>query len=109
MAYGPDDPRNARVVIDACKPFTRRDSFPIVVRSSTELDERILDRPRGEEEADHVEGCRIRRERPSGQVIGDPQPSALPVCDLAGGALQLQRGSAHLADSGMPRATIGNV
>jgi 4-hydroxy-3-polyprenylbenzoate decarboxylase len=41
MAYGPDDPRNARVVIDACKPFTRRDSFPIVARSSKELDERI--------------------------------------------------------------------
>jgi hypothetical protein len=29
------------VVIDACKPFTRRDSFPIVARSSKELDERI--------------------------------------------------------------------
>jgi hypothetical protein len=42
MAYGPDDPRNARVVIDACKPFNRRDSFPLVVRSSKELDERII-------------------------------------------------------------------
>jgi len=41
MAYGPDDPRNARVVIDACKPFNRRDSFPLVVRPSKELDERI--------------------------------------------------------------------
>jgi 4-hydroxy-3-polyprenylbenzoate decarboxylase len=41
MAYGPDDPRNARVVIDACKPFARRDSFPIVARSSKGLDERI--------------------------------------------------------------------
>jgi hypothetical protein len=31
MAYAADDPRNARVVIDACKPFNRRDSFPVVV------------------------------------------------------------------------------
>jgi 4-hydroxy-3-polyprenylbenzoate decarboxylase len=42
MAYGADDPRNARVVIDACKPFTRRDSFPMEVRNSKALDERIL-------------------------------------------------------------------
>jgi hypothetical protein len=41
MAYGPDDPRNARVVIDACKPWARRDSFPIEARSSKELDARI--------------------------------------------------------------------
>jgi UbiD family decarboxylase len=41
MAYGPEDPRNARVVIDACKPWARRDSFPIVARSSRELDEQI--------------------------------------------------------------------
>jgi UbiD family decarboxylase len=41
MAYGPEDPRNARVVIDACKPWARRDSFPIVARSSRELDESI--------------------------------------------------------------------
>ena len=41
MAYGPEDPRNARVVIDACKPWNRRDSFPIVARSSRELDEQI--------------------------------------------------------------------
>ena len=33
MAYGEKDPRNARVVIDACKPFGRRDTFPIVVRA----------------------------------------------------------------------------
>jgi UbiD family decarboxylase len=41
MAYGPDDPRNARVVIDACKPWARRDTFPIEARSSKELDNRI--------------------------------------------------------------------
>ncbi len=41
MAYGPDDPRNARVVIDACKPWARRDTFPIEARSSKELDARI--------------------------------------------------------------------
>ena len=41
MAYGEKDPRNARVVIDACKPFGRRDTFPIVVRASKELDDRI--------------------------------------------------------------------
>ena len=38
MAYGDDDPRNARVVIDACKPFGRRDTFPIVVRASQSRD-----------------------------------------------------------------------
>src|SRR5262252_3131394 len=41
MAYGSDDPRNARVVIDACKPWSRRGTFPIVARSSKELDARI--------------------------------------------------------------------
>src|SRR5215831_5980025 len=41
MAYGSEDPRNARVVIDACKPWSRRDTFPIVARSSKELDARI--------------------------------------------------------------------
>jgi UbiD family decarboxylase len=41
MAYGPNDPRNARIVIDACKPWSRRDTFPIVARSSKELDARI--------------------------------------------------------------------
>ena len=42
MCYSPDDPRNARVVIDACKPFGRRGTFPVVVRNSQELDQRIL-------------------------------------------------------------------
>jgi 4-hydroxy-3-polyprenylbenzoate decarboxylase len=38
MAYAPNDPRNARVVIDACKPFGRRDAFPREVRASPELE-----------------------------------------------------------------------
>jgi len=42
MAYSATDPRNARVVIDACTPFGRRDTFPQVVRPSAELDQRIL-------------------------------------------------------------------
>jgi hypothetical protein len=41
MNYGKDDTRNARVLIDACKPWSRRDSFPQVVGSSRELDQRI--------------------------------------------------------------------
>jgi hypothetical protein len=42
MCYdGDTDRRNSRVVIDACKPFARRDSFPIVARSSKDLDCRI--------------------------------------------------------------------
>ena len=42
MCYdGDTDRRNARVVVDACKPFNRRDTFPIVARSSKALDERI--------------------------------------------------------------------
>ena len=41
MAYAPDDPRNARVVIDACRPWARRDTFPIEARPSQELDARI--------------------------------------------------------------------
>jgi 4-hydroxy-3-polyprenylbenzoate decarboxylase len=42
MAYSPSDPRNARIVIDATKPWARRDTFPVVVRSSKELDERVF-------------------------------------------------------------------
>ena len=42
MCYSEDDPRNSRVVIDACKPFKRRDTFPLMVRNSKELDQRIL-------------------------------------------------------------------
>jgi UbiD family decarboxylase len=42
MVYSESDPRNARVVIDACKPFSRRDTFPRVARNSTELDQHVL-------------------------------------------------------------------
>ena len=41
MAYGVGDPRNARVVIDACKPFNRRDSFPREVRASKEVEDLV--------------------------------------------------------------------
>jgi 4-hydroxy-3-polyprenylbenzoate decarboxylase len=41
MVYGTDDPRNARVVIDACTPFRRRDTFPIVVRASKEVEDHV--------------------------------------------------------------------
>jgi hypothetical protein len=42
MCYDDDnDRRNSRVVVDACRPFNRRDSFPAVARSSQELDDRI--------------------------------------------------------------------
>jgi 4-hydroxy-3-polyprenylbenzoate decarboxylase len=41
MAYGEGDPRNARVVIDACKPFRRRDSFPIEVRASKDVEDLV--------------------------------------------------------------------
>jgi UbiD family decarboxylase len=42
MAYPPDTRMfNSRMVIDACKPWAQRDSFPVVARSSKALDERI--------------------------------------------------------------------
>jgi UbiD family decarboxylase len=41
MAYAADDPRNARVVIDACRPWARRNTFPIEARPSKELDDLI--------------------------------------------------------------------
>ena len=42
MAYPPETRNlNARMVIDACRPWNRRDTFPIVARSSKALDERI--------------------------------------------------------------------
>ena len=41
MAYGPEDPRNARIVIDATRPWSRRETFPIEARSSKELDAHI--------------------------------------------------------------------
>jgi 4-hydroxy-3-polyprenylbenzoate decarboxylase len=43
MCYdGDTDRRNGRIIVNACKPFRRRDSFPIVARSSKELDARII-------------------------------------------------------------------
>ena len=44
MAYSEKDPRNARVVIDACKPFGRRDTFPREVRASAELEKLVRDK-----------------------------------------------------------------
>jgi hypothetical protein len=41
MAYGDRDPRNARVVIDACRPFGRRDTFPREVRASKEVEDLV--------------------------------------------------------------------
>jgi len=42
MCYdGDTDRRNSRLVIDACKPWKRRDDFPVVARSSRALDDRI--------------------------------------------------------------------
>ena len=58
MVYSENDRRNARVVIDACMPWSRRDTFPPVVRNSQALDEqntreirwhfaaRLIERPR---------------------------------------------------------------
>ena len=42
MSYSLEDPRNSRVVVDACIPFRRKDTFPIVARNSENLDERIF-------------------------------------------------------------------
>jgi hypothetical protein len=44
MNYGANDTRNARVVIDACRPWSRRDSFPLEARSSKELEKRIREK-----------------------------------------------------------------
>ena len=41
MNYGRGDQRNSRVVIDACKPWHRRETFPLAVGSSAELDQAI--------------------------------------------------------------------
>jgi UbiD family decarboxylase len=42
MSYSHEDPRNSRVVVDACIPYRRKDTFPIVARNSKELDDRIF-------------------------------------------------------------------
>ena len=42
MCYdGDTDRRNSRVVIDACIPFRRKKTFPVIARSSKALDDRI--------------------------------------------------------------------
>jgi UbiD family decarboxylase len=41
MNYGRGDQRNSRVVIDACRPWQRRETFPVAVGSSEDLDRRI--------------------------------------------------------------------
>ena len=43
MSYPPDVRTfNSRLVVDACKPWARRDTFPKTVRSSKALDKRIM-------------------------------------------------------------------
>jgi len=42
MSYSHDDPRNSRVVVDACIPYRRKGTFPIVARNSSQLDDRIF-------------------------------------------------------------------
>ena len=42
MSYSHEDPRNSRVVVDACIPYRRKDTFPIVARNSENLDDRIF-------------------------------------------------------------------
>jgi 4-hydroxy-3-polyprenylbenzoate decarboxylase len=41
MAYSETDPRNARVVIDATRPWARRETFPITVRTSEQLEAHV--------------------------------------------------------------------
>jgi hypothetical protein len=38
MGHSEQDRRNARVVVDACKLFGRRTTFPLVVRASDDLE-----------------------------------------------------------------------
>jgi UbiD family decarboxylase len=43
MCYdGDTDRRNGRIIVNACKPFRRKDSFPIVARASKAMDEKII-------------------------------------------------------------------
>lgn len=43
MCYDGDaDRRSGRIVVNACKPFHRKDTFPAVARSSSALDARII-------------------------------------------------------------------
>jgi hypothetical protein len=36
--------RNSRVIIDACIPFRRKKTFPVIARSSKALDDRIREK-----------------------------------------------------------------
>jgi hypothetical protein len=38
------DRRNSRVIIDACIPFRRKKTFPVIARSSKALDDRIREK-----------------------------------------------------------------
>jgi hypothetical protein len=42
MSYSHEDPRNSRVVVDATRPFRRKETFPVVARNSADLDARIF-------------------------------------------------------------------
>ncbi|RAI42538.1 UbiD family decarboxylase [Rhodoplanes roseus] len=43
MCYdGDTDRRNGRIIVNACRPFRRKDTFPLVARSSKALDDRII-------------------------------------------------------------------
>lgn len=44
MAYSEKDPRNARVVIDACKPFGRKSTFPQEVRPTAEVEKLVREK-----------------------------------------------------------------
>ncbi len=45
MCYdGDTDKRNSRMIIDACRPWNRLDEFPLVARSSRDLDDRIREK-----------------------------------------------------------------
>ena len=45
MCYDTEtDRRNSRVIIDACIPFRRKKTFPVIARSSKALDDRIREK-----------------------------------------------------------------
>jgi UbiD family decarboxylase len=44
MAYSETDPRNARVVIDATRPWHRRNTFPAEVRPTKGLEARVMEK-----------------------------------------------------------------
>jgi 4-hydroxy-3-polyprenylbenzoate decarboxylase len=45
MAYPRDKPMfNNRIVVDACRPFERRDTFPLVVEAGPALKKTVIDK-----------------------------------------------------------------